>query len=141
MTPEALVAAAAEARARAYSPYSRFAVGAAIETQSGRVYTGCNVENVSYGLAVCAERTAAFAAVCAGERAWRALAVVTEDGSPPCGPCRQVLAEFAGSSLPIYLATPDGTYRRSTLGELFPEPFSSPRVRRSRHRTRGIPCA
>lgn len=129
MSPEELVAAALRAREGAYSPYSGFAVGAAIEGQSGRVHTGCNVENVSYGLSMCAERTAAFAAVCAGDRAWRAVAVVTGDGSPPCGACRQVLAEFAGPELPLYLARPDGSYRRLTLGELFPHPFSSPDVK------------
>ncbi|MCL6430634.1 MAG: cytidine deaminase [Anaerolineae bacterium] len=132
MTPEELIAAAAEARRNAYSPYSQYAVGAALETAAGDVFLGCNVENVSYGLTVCAERTAAFGAVCAGHRAWRALAVVNEDGSPPCGACRQVLAEFAGPELQLYAATPDGRWRRWTLGELLPWPFSSPDVGRSR---------
>ncbi|MDI7275283.1 MAG: cytidine deaminase [Anaerolineae bacterium] len=130
MRPEDLVAAAAEARLRAYSPYSKYAVGAAVEAADGEVYTGCNIENVSYGLTTCAERTAAFAAVCAGRRSWRALAVVNEDASPPCGACRQVLAEFAGPELPIYAATPGGRFRRWTLGELLPFPFSSASVRR-----------
>ncbi len=125
MRPEDLIAEAAAARARAYCPYSRYAVGAAIETDGGGVFAGCNVENASYGLTICAERAAAFAAVCAGRRAWRALAVVTEDGSPPCGACRQVLAEFAGGDLAIYAARPDGSYRRWTLAELFPQPFRS----------------
>jgi cytidine deaminase len=124
VTPEALVAVAAEARQRAYSPYSGFAVGAAIEVEGGAVYSGCNVENTSYGLTVCAERVAALAAVSAGGRVWRAMAVVSGDGSPPCGACRQVLAEFAGPELPIYLARPDGRYRRWTLGDLFPQPFA-----------------
>lgn len=128
MTPEELIATAAQARERAYSPYSGYAVGAAIEAESGRVYTGCNVENVSYGLCICAERTAVFAAVCAGDRSWRAVAIVTNDGSPPCGACRQVLAEFAGPGLPVYLAAADGTYRRTSLGELLPSPFSSGNV-------------
>jgi homotetrameric cytidine deaminase len=123
-----LIAAAAEASRRAYSPYSHFAVGAAIECQDGRVYTGCNVENVSYGLTMCAERTAAFAAVCAGNGAFRAVGVVSADGSPPCGACLQVLAEFAAAEVPIYTARPDGSFRRWTLGELLPRPFCSPRV-------------
>jgi cytidine deaminase len=130
LSPEELVAVALQARERAYCPYSGFAVGAALETQDGGVYTGCNVENVSYGLSMCAERTASFAAVCAGGRAWRALAVASEDGSPLCGACRQVLAEFAGPELPVYLARPDGSYRCLTLGELFPHPFSSSSVKR-----------
>ena len=130
MSPEELIAAALRAREQAYSPYSGFPVGAALETASGQVYTGCNVENVSTGLTICAERAAAMAAVCAGERSWRALAVVTSDGSMPCGACRQVLAEFAWPDLPIHVATVDGHYRTWTLGELYPEPFRSARVRR-----------
>ena len=130
MSPEELVAAALEARSWAYSPYSGYATGAAVLGDTGRVYTGCNVENISYGLSMCAERAAAFAAVCAGERVWQALAVATADGSPPCGACRQVLAEFAGPDLPIYMAKPDGTYRCLTLGGFFPHPFSSSSVKR-----------
>ncbi len=125
MKPEELVAQALMARGHAYSPYSHYSVGVAIEAQNGRVYRGCNAENASYGLTLCAERAAVQAAVCGGDRSWRALALVTEDGSPPCGACRQVLAEFAGPDLPIYVATPDGNYRRSTLGELFPQPFAA----------------
>ncbi len=125
MSPEELVGQALAARGHAYSPYSHYSVGAAIEAQNGRVYRGCNVENASYGLTLCAERAAILAAVCGGDRSWRAVAVVTEDGSPPCGACRQVLAEFAGPDLAIYVATPDGSYRCSTLGELFPQPFTT----------------
>lgn len=128
MTPEELISVAIAARERAYCPYSNFAVGAAIETEEGRVYDGCNVENISFGLSVCAERSAACTAVTAGERRWRALAVVTADGSTPCGACRQVLAEFADPTLPVYLATPDGEYRTLTLGDLCPHPFRSPLV-------------
>lgn len=128
MSPEELISVARAARERAYCPYSNFPVGAAIETEEGRVFDGCNVENVSFGLSVCAERAAAFAAVTAGERMWRALAVVTADGSAPCGACRQVLAEFADPSLPVYVATPDGVYRTLTLADLFPHPFRSPLV-------------
>jgi cytidine deaminase len=132
MTPEELIAAAAEARQNAYSPYSQYAVGSALEAADGEVFRGCNVENISYGLTVCAERAAVFAAVCAGRRSWRALAVVSEDGSPPCGACLQVLAEFAGPDLAVYAATPDGRWKRWTLGELLPSPFSSAKVGRSR---------
>jgi cytidine deaminase len=126
--PEELIEVAAAARQRAYCPYSDYGVGAAIETEAGEVYSGCNVENVSSGLSICAERTAAAAAVAAGDRRWRALAVVTADGSMPCGACRQVLAEFADPEMPIYVATPDGAYETVTLGELFPHPFCSPLV-------------
>ena len=124
MSPEDLIGCALAAREHAYSPYSRYAVGAAVEAANGQAYGGCNVENASYGLTMCAERMAAFAAVCAGQcSGWRAVAVVTPDGSPPCGACRQVLAEFAGDDLMLYLARPDGTYAVCTLGDLFPHPF------------------
>lgn len=125
MSPEELVAEAVAARRRAYCPYSRFPVGAAILTKGGHVYRGCNVENVSSGLTMCAERVAAFAAVCSGETDWQALAVVTEDGSMPCGACLQVLAEFAGPDLSILVAHADGRYRTWKLGELLPHPFAS----------------
>lgn len=124
MSPEELIGRALAARGNAYIPYSRYAVGAALLAANGQVYTGCNVENASYGLTICAERVAVFAAVCAGERkGWQALAVVTADGSPPCGACRQVLAEFAADGLTIYLAQPDGRYAVHTLGELLPHAF------------------
>src|SRR6185437_9148647 len=94
---EALIQAATETHAQAYAPYSRFQVGAALLGESGRIYRGCNVENVSYGLTSCAERNAVFGAVLAGETSFRAVAVVTEADTPtaPCGACRQVLVEFA----------------------------------------------
>jgi cytidine deaminase len=130
VTSQELIARALAARQGAYAPYSRYQVGAAIETASGRIYGSCNVENVSYGLTVCAERTAVLCAICAGERQLVALAVVTADGSPPCGACRQVLAEFAADDLPIYLARPDGSYQATTLGALLPNAFRSSEVRR-----------
>jgi cytidine deaminase len=117
-----LIALATEARARAYAPYSQYAVGAALLTASGRVYTGCNVENASYGLAICAERTAAVKAVCDGQREFVALAVVTENGGAPCGACRQVLGEF-GPDMRILVAATDGSYRDYRLSELLPDHF------------------
>lgn len=122
MTPEELIALAREASERAYAPYSRFAVGAALLGRSGRVYTGCNVENVSYGLSVCAERVAVFKAVSEGEQEFEALAVVTSCGGPPCGACRQVLAEF-GSDVTVYVADAEGHYRTFTVEDLLPAAF------------------
>lgn len=124
-----LVEAATRARERAYAPYSRFAVGAALLAADGRIFAGCNVENRSYGLALCAERSAVAAAVAAGAGAPVAVAVVA-DADPlatPCGLCRETLSEFAGGELPILLAAPDGRRRETRLGLLFPEPFSLPR--------------
>ncbi|MBM4467748.1 MAG: cytidine deaminase [Chloroflexi bacterium] len=126
MTDDELVALAAQARRHAYAPYSHFAVGAALLAQSGRVYTGANVENASYGLAVCAERVAVWQAVAAGERAFTAIAVVTENGVSPCGACRQVLAEFASDprTLRLIVADTQGRRRTYTLAELLPEAFT-----------------
>lgn len=96
MDAKELMKMAIEARQNAYAPYSHFAVGAALLAESGKVYTGCNIENVSYGLTCCAERNAIFAAVCAGERRFKMLAVAADSPEPvaPCGACRQVIAEF-----------------------------------------------
>ncbi|TYO97269.1 cytidine deaminase [Desulfallas thermosapovorans] len=125
MKPEQLVALALEARQNAYVPYSNFAVGAALLTTGGRVYTGCNVENSSYGLTVCAERVALFTAVANGERKFAALAVAagTEEYCSPCGACRQVLAEF-DTGTRVYLANRHGAYRETTVAELLPSAFS-----------------
>jgi cytidine deaminase len=122
MEDKELIASAAEARGRAYAPYSNYTVGAAVLTASGEIYAGCNVENASYGLSVCAERTAAFKAVCAGEREFAAIAVVTEDGWTPCGACRQVLAEF-GPQMRVLVADAAGEYREYTLPELLHDFF------------------
>ncbi|MGC8786513.1 MAG: bifunctional UDP-N-acetylglucosamine diphosphorylase/glucosamine-1-phosphate N-acetyltransferase GlmU [Anaerolineae bacterium] len=117
-----LVALATEVRQRAYVPYSHYRVGAALLTASGKVYTGCNIENVSYGLTICAERVAAFKAVCDGEREFVAIAVVTENGGAPCGACRQVLAEF-GPEMRVLATNASGNYKVYTLRELLPVPF------------------
>ena len=122
---DALLAAAVAARARAHAPYSRITVGAALRTGDGRIISGCNVENASYGLTVCAERTAVFAAVAAGARDFTELAIASEDGLTPCGACRQVLAEFA-PSLPIRLVDGQGRVRATDLATLLPDP---PRIR------------
>ena len=119
---EELVAAATVARAAAYVPYSGFAVGAALRTADGQVFTGCNVENASYGLAVCAERIAVFQAVARGQRAIEAVAVVTENGVTPCGACRQVLTEF-NPRMTVIVADMGGGRRIYTLPELLPNAF------------------
>lgn len=120
-----LRAAARAARANAYDRYSQFAVGAAIETAGGRRFTGANVENASFGLTICAERTAVFAAVLAGEREIAAVAVSGPEGvtTPPCGACRQVLAEFAAPDVPLTYARADGGWTDTTVGALLPVAF------------------
>lgn len=119
----AVLEAALAARTRAYAPYSRFAVGAAVQTKSGVIYSGCNVENASYGLTVCAERTALFQAIAAGEREFSLLAVVADTPQPvaPCGACRQVMAEFEVDT--IVLANLAGDVSVYRLEELLPAAF------------------
>jgi len=119
-----LVARAREAMRNAYAPYSQFRVGAAIEAADGRVFVGCNVESASYGLTICAERMALGAAVAAGARALRRVAVTTEVDPPaaPCGACRQLLAEF-GLDLDVIAAGPTSE-RRWTLAALLPDAFT-----------------
>ena len=121
---DALLAAATAAREQAYCPYSGFAVGAALEGDDGRVFTGCNVENASYGLGICAERAAVAAAVAAGVRRFRRLVVVAGADPPvsPCGACRQVLAEF-GAELEVESVGPSEA-RRWQLRELLPDAFT-----------------
>ncbi len=123
----ALVAAALAARQRSYSPYSKFAVGAALLTTAGEVFTGCNVENCSYGLTICAERTAACTAVAAGRREFTALALALSGGGTPCGACRQFLAEFS-PNLPIYIVDADapGKVLETSLDVLLPGRFELP---------------
>ena len=124
MDAVALMAEAVAARGTSHSPYSRFPVGAALLTEAGRVYHGCNVENASYGLTCCAERTALFKAVSEGERAFSAIAVTARsgEGAPPCGACRQVLSEFA-PDLWVYWRDQRGRILRKRLGELLPDQF------------------
>jgi cytidine deaminase len=127
-TQQALIAAAAAAHARAYAPYSHFQVGAAVLDSTGRIFAGCNVENVSYGLTSCAERNAIFAAVVEGARSISAVAVVTaaETLTAPCGACRQVLNEFAvAGDMQVILAGTNGQVRLTRLSVLLPESFSS----------------
>ena len=118
----ALLAVALEVRERAHAPYSHFAVGAALRTASGRVFEGCNVENASSGLTICAERNALFKAVSEGETEFTALVVVTEPGGMPCGACRQVLNEFT-DDLPILIADTSGHGWFTSLNELLPHSF------------------
>jgi cytidine deaminase len=122
---EHLIALAKKARKKAYAPYSHFSVGAALLAESGQVYAGCNVENASYGLSICAERVALFKAVAAGEQRFKAIAVVTETMATPCGSCRQVLAEFGDDELQVIVADPEGQTEIYTLGELLPASFTS----------------
>jgi cytidine deaminase len=117
-----LIARAQAARERAYAPYSNYRVGAALLGRSGRIYTGCNVENAAYPLCTCAERTAVVKAVSEGEREFVALAVVTENGASPCGSCRQTLREF-GLEIAVLIADEQGRYRETSLGALLPDSF------------------
>ena len=121
---EKLVAQAGEARQRAYAPYSGYRVGAALLTKSGRIYTGCNVENAVYPLCTCAERVAVVKAVSEGEQEFDALAVVTENGGAPCGSCRQTLREF-GEDIVVLIADAAGAYRETTVAELLPDSFGA----------------
>ncbi len=123
---EQLVVAALAVRLQAYAPYSRFLVGAAVQTASGKQFFGCNVENVSYGLTNCAERTAIFSAVTAGERSFTSIALASAGGVTPCGACRQVLAEFAPALRVLIVdANADDLLREWSLANLLPGMFSA----------------
>lgn len=121
-----LVQQALDVREKAYAPYSEFPVGAVLLGKSGQVYTGCNVENISFGLTICAERMAIFKAISEGEREFEAIAIVAdmEEPVPPCGACRQVLAEFSPNMTVIMANLKDET-KSMILSDLFPEPFVS----------------
>lgn len=115
------------ARERAYVPYSKFPVGAALLTEDGKVYHGCNIENAGYSMTNCAERTAMFKAVSEGERKFSAIAVVADTEGPvsPCGACRQVLAEFCDQDMPVYLTNLKGDVLETTVAQLLPGSFTS----------------
>ena len=121
-----LIEAAKQARENAHAPYSNFRVGAALRSASGRIFGGCNVENATYGLTMCAERVAIFKAVSEGERGFSAIAVVTDTEvlTPPCGACRQLIWEFCGD-IPVSLATLKGKIEVIQMRELFPRPFDN----------------
>lgn len=131
MKPEELIAIAREAMTHAYAPYSGYKVGAALLCADGTVYEGCNIENASYTPTVCAERTAFFKAVYDGKREFTAIAVCGgKDGVitgffPPCGVCRQVMAEFCKDSFEIYMAGPDNTWKACTFAQLLPFRFTA----------------
>lgn len=119
-----LISHAQKAKRYSYSPYSKFRVGAALLTTDGKIYTGCNIENSSYGLTICAERTAIFNAISQGARKFRALAIVSDYGdfTPPCGACRQVLMDLA-SNIDLIFNNRKGEYLVVSLNELLPMPF------------------
>jgi cytidine deaminase len=118
-----LIAAALDARSRAYAPYSNYAVGAALLAESGTVYTGSNIENAVYSETICAERSAVFAAVSQGDRKFSAIAVATVNGGTPCGACRQVLSEFGLDTLVIMINDKAEIVLESTVAELLPFSF------------------
>ncbi|WP_109123945.1 cytidine deaminase [Dyella sp. C11] len=127
VVPDVLLNLARQARENAYAPYSRFLVGAALVTRDGRHFTGCNVENASYGLCNCAERTALFAAVAAGCRPgdFAALAVIGDTAGPisPCGACRQVMSELCDDAMPVWLGNLAGAVQETTVQTLLPGSF------------------
>jgi cytidine deaminase len=126
VTTDPLIVAATEVRTRAFAPFSRFQVGAAVEAPEGTIIPGCNVESASYGLTMCAERVAVFSGVARGFRCFKRVAVVTDTPTPtpPCGACRQVLWEFAPDA-EVILANLSGTVRTFTMRELLPEAFDA----------------
>lgn len=120
---QVLLQAAAKVACRAYSPYSKFCVGAAVLTESGEVFTGCNVENASYGLTVCAERVAVFKAISEGEQAITSVAISSRGSAYPCGACRQVLNEF-GPDMDVILGDSEGQLTEQlSLKDLLPKAF------------------
>ena len=123
---DALITAAKRARENAHAPYSNFKVGAALRSTSGKIYGGCNVENATYGLTVCAERVAIFKAISEGERQFDAIAVTTDTDTltPPCGACRQLIWEFCGD-IPVIMSNLKGQTQTLRMSELFPKPFDS----------------
>ncbi len=123
MTQNKLIQAALEARKRAYAKYSNFYVGAAVQTRDGKIFQGCNIENASYSLTICAERAALFSAISAGEREFSQLVVATENGVSPCGACRQVIWELCGD-IPITIVDEAGNTHEIRASDLLPHAFS-----------------
>ena len=122
--PNNLIEAAKSGREKAVAPYSNFKVGAAVETANGKIFTGCNIENASYGLTICAERVAIWKAVSEGEHDFISIAVVadTEEPTPPCGACRQIIWEFCGD-IPVTMANLQGKSETLRMSELLPRAF------------------
>lgn len=125
-TEQELIDAAAEVREHAYAPFSKFRVGAAVETADGKIYTGCNIESASYGLTVCAERVAIWKAVSEGVKDFKQIAVVvdTEELTPPCGVCRQIIWEFGGD-IPVTMANLEGKSETVQMRDLLPRAFDA----------------
>ncbi len=128
-----LISEALSMRKHSYAPYSHFAVGAALLTEGGRIYTGCNIENAAFGASVCAERTAIFKAVSEGERSLRAIVIAgapqgqdPAEICPPCGTCRQVMKEFAGPDFKVILAVSEEEYKIFDMEEILPLGFGLP---------------
>ncbi len=130
-----LATAAGNAKRHSHSPYSKFRVGAALLTKDGRIFTGCNIENSSYGLTICAERVALFKAVSEGETSFRAIAIASDEDAytPPCGACRQIIYELAGD-IDILLTKTSGRYRVYKMLEFLPHPFGSKNLKNVRHK-------
>ncbi|MFN2745287.1 MULTISPECIES: cytidine deaminase [Bacillus] len=127
MNKQELITEALKAREYAYVPYSKFKVGAALLTEDGKVYRGCNIENAAYSLCNCAERTALFKAYSEGEKAFKMLAVAADTPGPvsPCGACRQVISELCSKNMPVVLTNLNGQVKEMTVQELLPGAFSS----------------
>ncbi|MBI2757560.1 MAG: cytidine deaminase [Chloroflexi bacterium] len=125
-----LINLANEARRRAYAPYSNYAVGSALRTKTGRVYTGVNIENAAYPTTMCAERVAVFKAISDGERGFEVIALVTDNGGSPCGSCRQVLAEFGMDTVVLIADGKEKLIQKMTVAELLPGAFTSEKLSR-----------
>ncbi len=125
MSPRDLIKIAIKARENAYAPYSKFKVGASLLSKKGKVYSGCNVENASYGVTSCAERNAIYSAIASGEKDFIAMAIVADSETycSPCGICRQVMIEFA-PDIPVYMGKLNGTYCEKKVKDLLPMAFS-----------------
>ncbi|WP_042478246.1 cytidine deaminase [Bacillus ndiopicus] len=127
MDKQTLMEQSKVAREKAYVPYSKFPVGAALLAEDGTVYLGCNIENAAYSMANCAERTAIFKAVSEGVMKFKAIAIVADTDKPcaPCGACRQVMSEFFAPEMPVYLTNLKGDVQETTVGELLPGAFTT----------------